>query len=352
MHRIYNVKVTRPFFTVARLYHQSYRAEATAAANHATEHVPSSVPEMLNVRQQIYQPAYYQALSWIMDIRQRYIKDRFVFVEGRDLIRLLPFLGAKEEDIYRLPGLGERLYEDPTLPFRKSRNGRFCFDFDKQSVRRLEFQPFVLSTEEDFKRHDSGQVRVFDEVENELQLNTVFQALLVFKAIITNGVQTTARPNLDYERNQWVCTLFHLRTVTRPDLLGEPALEGVHTDGVDHTMTTFLGKENMAPNSAVTFMHDMQEQTGKRLNQITPELISARVQHRNLLDTLMIVDNERKHSVSPVYAIDPAKQATRDMLIFFTRKPVTSKHISASVDSLKPHRELPMELPLFVPSQQ
>ncbi|RJE18183.1 hypothetical protein PHISCL_09486 [Aspergillus sclerotialis] len=116
-------------------------------------------------------------------------------------------------------------------------------------------------------------------------------------------------------------------------------------------MTTFVGNENVAPNSGATFMHDMQEQTSKRLNQTTPELICARVQRRNLLDTLLIVDNERKHSIWPVYAVDPVKQATRDMLISFTRKPVTQNHTSASLDSLNPQRELPMELPVIVPSQ-
>ncbi len=61
------------------------------------------------------------------------------------------------------------------LPFRKSRNGRFCFDFDRAQIERLEFQPFVLSVEEDFIRYDSGKVRHFRGINDDLQLNTAFR---------------------------------------------------------------------------------------------------------------------------------------------------------------------------------
>nr|POF13543.1 hypothetical protein CFP56_02566 [Quercus suber] len=343
------VSISRP---AQRLNHGLATAEVAQPAppvfatnaNNGRDHFPQ-----LNILEQAWKPEYYEAISKIMKIRETYLENRSTFIEGEKLVPILRFLGAKDEDIPKLQKVSNRLYEDPTLPFRKSRNGRFCLDMDSQTLRRLEFQPFALSVEEDFKRYDSGQIRVFDEVENDLQLNSVFQALLVFKAMVIHGIPTVARPKLDYSGNKWVCTLFNLRTVTTPSMVGEPALEGVHSDGVDHTMTTFLGSDNMAADSAVTFMHDMKEQTGIKLNETTPELIKARVQHRHFLDTLMIVDHERKHSISPVYAVDKDKEATRDMLIFFTRRPVESAHISGSIDSLKAHEGLPMEVPLFVP---
>lgn len=291
-----------------------------------------------------------------MKLRSKYITNRSIFVEGADMVSLLKGLGATESDLDRLKFVSDNLYSDPTLPFRRSRNGRFCFDFSTSSVRRLEFQPFALSVEEDFKRHDSGQIRVFDEVQDELQLNTAFQALLVFKGMICHGVKTAERPRLDYSSDQWVCTLFNLRTVTTPSILGEPALEGVHTDGVDHTMTTYLGSQNMdlEANSAVTFMHDMNEETGAKYTDIKPQHLRSRVQHRHFLDTLLLVDTENKHSLSPVLPVDSQKEATRDMLIFFTRRPVKKGgggHISEEIDSFRPHRELPMEVPLFLPGK-
>lgn len=60
------------------------------------------------------------------------------------------------------------------------------------------------------------------------------------------------------------------------------------------------------------------------------------------------MDHENKHSLSPVYQEDLGKDATRDMLVFFTRKPVARDHISGNIDSLNPHEEKKMEIPLFL----
>ncbi|KAJ4415714.1 hypothetical protein N0V85_002589 [Neurospora sp. IMI 360204] len=354
-----------------RLYHETPNSRAsveTARSLNPTDPIANLPPTwspaptttirpQLDVTKRVFTPSYYTAIAEIMKLRSKYITNRSIFIEGTDMVSLLLGLGATPSDLDRLKHVSDNLYSDPTLPFRRSRNGRFCFDFSTSSVRRLEFQPFALSVEEDFKRHDSGQIRMFDEVQDELQLNTAFQALLVFKGMICHGVSTAQRPRLDYSSDKWVCTLFNLRTVTTPSILGEPALEGVHTDGVDHTMTTYLGSENMdvAANSAVTFMHDMNEETGAKYTEIKPQNLRSRVQHRHFLDTLLLVDTENKHSLSPVLPVDETKEATRDMLIFFTRRPVKKGdgggHISESIDSFRPHGELPMEVPLFLPGK-
>ncbi|ONI81703.1 hypothetical protein ALI144C_19820 [Actinosynnema sp. ALI-1.44] len=263
------------------------------------------------------------------------------------MTRLLAALGATEEDLQKIKLVSDNLSKDPTLPFRESRNGRFCIDFDTAQAYRLEFQPFVLSAEEDFVRHDSNMVRRFDEIGNDLQLNSTLQALLKFKSLVIKDVPIKHRPDLDYTSNKWVCTLFNLRTITTPDLTGEPALEGVHSDGVDHTMTTFLGSRNMTADSAVTQVHDMRETNAIRWDETDPALILGSWQHQDFLDTLLIVDHERKHSLSPVLAVGEEKTATRDMLIFFTRKPVQEGHISYPYDSLNLHEALPMSVDLL-----
>lgn len=265
------------------------------------------------------------------------------------MIELLTALGATKGDLLGLQLVSDRLAKDPTLPFRESKNGRFCIDFDRSQACRLEFQPFVLSVEEDFVRYDSGKIRRFEEIENDLQLNSAFQALLAFKSLMIQGVEITHRPNLDYRTNNWICTLFNLRTITTPHLVGEPALEGVHSDGVDHTMTTFLSSDNMTDDSAITCIHDMREKNANKWDQADLSLILWQAQHRRFLDTLLVVDHERKHSLSPVMAADKTRRATRDMLIFFTRKPVMPGHVSHPYDSLTKHAELPMsiDLPTF-----
>ena len=294
---------------------------------------------------------YESAFSEIMDVRAEYIRSRWAFVDGARMVSLLGALGATEEDFERLKLVSRELRSDPTLPFRKTRNGRICLDPRTRRVYRLEQQPFILSREEDFVRHDSETLRTFDEVQDDLQLNTALQAMLVFKFLVINGVDIAHRPRLDYGRAEWICTLFSIRTVTSPELLGEPALEGVHSDGVDHTMTTFLSSQNMTPDSAQTFLHDMREVNGKRWHETDPDLVAGSAQHRDFLDTLLIVDHEFKHSVSPVYPIDASAPADRDMLIFFTRKPAEQGHVSFPYDSVTPHRTLPMafDIPAALP---
>ncbi|KAE8353032.1 2OG-Fe dioxygenase-domain-containing protein [Aspergillus coremiiformis] len=286
------------------------------------------------------------AVADLIHLREEFIKTRLIFVKGDRMIRILKVLGATDADLDAMRTVSNSLRDDPTLPFRKSKNGRFCFDFEQSKLRRLEFQPFALSEEEDFVRHDSGQIRRFREIDEDLQGNTTLHALFIFKALIFHGVSFKQRPKLNYETENFICTLFNLRTVTNKDLIGEPALEGVHSDGVDFTMTTYLGSENMTSDSAETFIHDIREQNALRWNQTNPEYSLGRYQHRDYLDTLLFVDHEKKHSISPVYALDPKHPATRDVLIFFTRKPVVEGHISHPYDSLNPHQSLPFEIPL------
>jgi hypothetical protein len=276
-----------------------------------------------------------RALAELARLRAEYVRRRVVFIDGALITELAQAFGAVQADFARLRSSSESLPPDPTLPFRRSRNGRFCFDVERGEVRRLEHQPFVLSATEDFVRHDSGQLRRFAELDVDLQRNTVVHALFLIKYLLIAGLRSQPRPQLDYATPNWVCTLFHLRTVTTADLLGEPALEGVHSDGVDHTMTTLLGTSNVSDDSAVTYLHDMRESNGTRWDLSQDSLRHGRYQHRQFLDTLLIVDHEHKHSVSPVRTVDRTRPGSRDMLIFFTRKPTLPGHVSAPYDSLR-----------------
>lgn len=286
--------------------------------------------------------SFTEVIEKIASIKRDFQEKRLVFVEGKDMVTLLQGLGASGEDLRKIQEVSDSLEKDPTLPFRRSRNGRFILDFGKNQLRRLEFQQFILSASEDFVRHDSNKTRAFEEILDDLQHNSALQALYLFKALMIKDVNTLPRPGLDYDKDSYVCTLFNLRTITTPDLVGEPALEGVHSDGVDFTMTTLLGSKNMTADSAITFVHDNLEKTAARWHETDQNLLRGSYQHRNFMDTLLFADAERKHSLSAVAARDPTKRSTRDMLIFFTRKPVVEGHISYAYDSLIDHEELPL----------
>lgn len=285
-----------------------------------------------------------QMRSAVADIRHSYLRDRSVFLPGAEVGSLLAQMGVEEDELDALAAVSAALTSDPTLPFRRTRNGRYCLDAGAGKVYRTEQQPFVLSAEEDFVRHDSGMVRVFDEIERDLQDNLGFQGLLAIKAMVVSDVKVEERPGLDYSSSVDVCTVFSIRTTTSAELLGEPAQEGVHSDGVDHTMTTLLGSHNMTDDSARTLILDPAAENGVPWDSVHPSLQVDQVRHADFLDTLLFADHELKHSVSPVFAVDPEEPATRDMAIFFTRKPAMPGHVSHPHDSLAAHGTLGLQL--------
>lgn len=287
-----------------------------------------------------------EALGRIRELRQQYLKDRYIFIPGAEVKDLVFSLGATPGDLAELQRDSGQLEVDPTLTFRRSRNGRYCFVPWKREIYRTVQQPFVLSAKEDFVRHDSGEIREFAGISSKTQGNPVFQMLLAINALIVEGSEVKQRPDVDYTSPKWITTAFHLRTITTPEILGEPALEGVHQDGVDHTMTIFLGSENMTSESAITHLHSNQEVSGTQWQDQNPEHILGKVQHRDILDTLIVVDHERKHSVSSVMPADPARSATRDMLILFTRKPFDKGHMASAYDSDEVNTQLPLTVHL------
>lgn len=268
-------------------------------------------------------------------------RQRWTFIRAAETTEIMHYLGVPDAAIDEMWTLSDLLTSDPTLPFRVASNGRFCSDFSTLQSYRTEAQPYVLTSEEDFNRFDSGQVRVFDELNSRLCANSAFQGLLMINAYILRTLHPQQRPNLDYTSPQWITTVFNARTITSPDLLGEPALEGVHSDGVDLTMTTFLSRHNMRRDSAVTEVHEMAQVSGVRWDEIDPRYRLGTAQHWNLFDILLVVDHERKHSVSPLWADDPTQRATRDVLNLFSRKPSTEGHRSYPYDSRRAHVEAP-----------
>lgn len=278
----------------------------------------------------------------MISIKKDYENNRFTFVNGHIMKEILRYFGASDEDFIGLEYSGFHLAPDPTLPFRKSRNGRFLIDFDDNSISRLVFQPFVLSKEENFIRDDSGQLRHFRGIQDSIQQNKAFQGLLKFQSLILEGMPVFNRINLVEDFNKWVSTVFQLRTITNNSILGEPAKEGVHSDGVEHTMTTMLYSQNMTADSAISKMHNQNQKTGISWDIINEEHVVGEFQHKSFLDTLLIVDNELKHSVSPVYSINKNSDSYRDMIIFFTRRPKSELHSTYKYDSLKTHPEIPL----------
>jgi hypothetical protein len=308
-------------------------------------------PHILNVLERRYDAQFYESIAATMALRRSYLKNRHIFVRGEDMIPILEGLGARQDDFEAIKQISDLTGPDPTLDYRSVTYGRYCIDPETRSIRRLAAQPYTLTVQEDYKRHDSGIPRMFDETPTDMQGNTVVQALMLFKTLVFHGVAITPRDCLDYANPAWICTMFNARTHTskKHGIYGEPALEGVHSDGSDHTMTVFLGSKNMRADSAVTFMHDNAETTGVQIWDTNPTMIRARVHHQHFLDTLVFVDHEFKHSVTSLHQQDEAEPATRDMLVVFTRRPKLAGHVSGYEDTMELHSTAPLHLPMWLP---
>jgi hypothetical protein len=85
----------------------------------------------------------------------------------------------------------------------------------------------------------------------------------------------------------------------------------------------------------VTRFHDMREKNTPRWDRTDPASSLGRRQHRHSLDTILIVDHERKHSASTIAARDEERPAWRGMLVLLTRKTRLDGHVPAAYDSTR-----------------
>jgi hypothetical protein len=306
----------------------------------------------LDTFQQAQKPEFFRSVATVMQLRQAYLRDGCIFIQGESLIPILKGIGAREEDFEKLKVASHDLDPDPTVNYRTVKSGRFSVDTKAGTIERLERQPFILGIAENYKRHDSDVRRDFGDFDENHQNNTVIQAMLVFKIWVTQNVPVMPRPGLDYNKNTVLSEIFNVHTFTDKDIQGYPALEGVHQDGSDNTMTVMLGSSNITPDSGITFVHARDETTGVQHSETRMELLKGRYQHRDFLDTLLFTDNSVKHSVTPVYALDKNQPSYRDMFVIFSRKPRSEMHSSGFPDSLVPHEKFKLKFPIWLPPLQ
>ena len=280
----------------------------------------------------------------ISEIRKEYKNNKYVFIPQNIVIDLIKKLGAKEKDINTLMEYGDYLAQDPTLSFRHTRTGRYLFDNDIETISRLEYQPFVLTEEDGFIREDSGAQRHFRALDDRWQSNTAYQALLKLKMLLIQGNAFTPRHLTDQQSPKSISTVFHLRLIAQPDSLSELSIEGVHKDGVDHTMIVMMNKHNVKDNTGALRVHSPQEAIGTPWQKINPENVLYEHNNAQYLDVLLIADNELNHSGTPIFTHDNKNQAYQDFMVLLSRYPTVDAHPSHKFDSMNAHPDLPLTL--------
>jgi len=274
-------------------------------------------------------------------------KTRYMFIEGSELRPILKHVfGAKEEDFEELEHVCDNMNHDPHLPFRKSSTYRLLFDMKLGVARRGTRVPFVLGAEDGFKRDDTGVHRFFGEVQDWVLQNSAFQALQRFKAFVIYGTMDSVQPRNGCDPNRnWNQVGFFLRVMSTPNIVGDPTSEGVHQDGVEYSMSTLFKSQNMDwdRGSAVSSLVNLDQEFGTAYDELNFKNIVDAAQHRNFLDTLIFVDNELSHVVTPLKVLNEKAAAHRDMSVIFTRR-LASKNgnFSATLfDTETSHNQLP-----------
>lgn len=115
-------------------------------------------------------------------------------------------------------------------------------------------------------------------------------------------------------------------------------------------MTILLKSRNVDWNngSATSKIINMEEGFGKPGSEVNPKNIIDKVQHRNFMDTLFIIDTDVTHAVSDIEAKENSP-AFRDMFVAFTRrmrKKTDEDDLSKRFDSERGHSELPFAVAL------
>ncbi|ODM19448.1 hypothetical protein SI65_04432 [Aspergillus cristatus] len=87
-----------------------------------------------------------------MALRQTYLQDRFIFIRGEDMVPVLKGLGATDEDFGYVKSISDLTSLD--LDYCTITHGRYSIDFAACSIQRLEQQPYTLTVQEDYRRHD------------------------------------------------------------------------------------------------------------------------------------------------------------------------------------------------------
>ncbi|QPB78286.1 hypothetical protein EHE21_02335 [Proteus sp. GOKU] len=283
-------------------------------------------------------------INKISEIRKEYKNNKYVFIPQDIVIDLIKQLGAEEKDINALMEYGDYLAQDPTLSFRHSRTGRYLFDNDIATISRLEYQPFVLTEEDGFIREDSGAQRHFRALDDRWQSNTAYQALLKLKMLLIQGNTFTPRHLTDQNSPKSISTVFHLRLIAQPDSLSELSIEGVHKDGVDHTMIVMMNKNNVKDNTGALRVHSPKEAIGTPWQEVNPENVLYEHNNAQYLDVLLIADNELNHSGTPIFTHDNKNQAYQDFIVLLSRYPTVDSHPSHKFDSMNSHPDLPLTL--------
>lgn len=230
------------------------------------------------------------ALPPLPDVLQR---EGFVFLPG-DAVQ--PLLGGAcvLRDWAAFAASWNALAVDPYLAqqgrLRRRRHATYSISREG-AITRAAHRPHYQSLQ--YNPLQGGIERWFEPIDEDVGCGDSMRAILEF----ARRVFGTLAPHVP----TWHVEAHQFRIEARAGEAGQPTPEGSHRDGVDYVLVLLVERSNIA--SGTTCIHAPD---GRALGEFT-------LTHP--FDTALLVDNRVYHGVTPVHALDPAREAHRDVLV-------------------------------------
>ncbi|WP_406065838.1 2OG-Fe dioxygenase family protein [Streptomyces sp. NBC_01077] len=176
--------------------------------------------------------------------------------------------------------------------FRERRYARFRYLPRTRSIQLLAHRPYFQSTEAN--RYAGGIRREVAPLTRASLGNDLFNELIRFDF----SQFPVDEAGLDHP---WEVACHQFRTRATPREAGEPTPEGIHRDEIDFGAIHLMDRVNTRGGDS-------------RVHSESGELL-AEFRLEDPLDTMFWADRDVLHSVTPTAPVDPARNATRDILI-------------------------------------
>eukprot|EP00929_Paragymnodinium_shiwhaense_P027577 TRINITY_DN16163_c0_g1_i1.p1 TRINITY_DN16163_c0_g1~~TRINITY_DN16163_c0_g1_i1.p1 ORF type:complete len:862 (-),score=163.81 TRINITY_DN16163_c0_g1_i1:401-2986(-) len=261
---------------------------------------------------------------WVSHIREK----KYGFIPGSEFEKILVHFGATKDgvDADKMKNVFEGLPPNPAMDYKfaaeaciLARSGK-----DTMEVEKLPVMPFILY-ESDMVHPDGiqGKPRKYEELPDKWAKGPFMKAYAKF-----------SRALMDFEKDREVCNAewddqstdvvikqWPNRVVRRAaDGVGESSPEGVHQDGCEVGMITFVDRANVE--RATNRVWSLKQPLGKYDEKTTNDNLIAEMELTNYLDTFVFMDRSVKHEATPFQPVRKDKDATRDVIVTMARRPM------------------------------
>jgi len=233
----------------------------------------------------------------MLALRSQLQRDGFAFVTGNAMGALSPVQELTDWPAFVASwnDLAPDTYLATSGRHRRRRHATFSADA-RDGVRAEAHQPHYQSLK--YNPLQGDMLRWFEPVQPEIANGASLRRILDFCHDCFGALAPTIR--------RWHVEVHQFRIEARANEVGEPTPEGVHRDGVDYVLVLLIDRENIERGTTTIHAADRSE------------LGSFTLTHA--LDAALVDDQRVYHGVTAVTALDPSRQAHRDVLVVTFRR--------------------------------